>query len=276
RALSARRGHRDGQARVQVRRENGAVVGLRRNNARRSKKTATISGHRKTNKKDGLTPLDATTRLPLIDEVEKVMKAIVLGTALFAATAAQAEVLTTSEARFFGYMIVMDAACGTTESVHDLAELLSKGARSGDFMAKKPDIVEGKELAKGTLAKEGKDTYCREHRRAPDSDDIKNAVMTREKAASLLGFISADDKLCGTHSYNSTLRGVKKSGVFYPGLLTDYAEEFAQGKSIALTGFKIDGETKYCRFQRNLEREQADFDKLVRALGVYEPPTYDQ
>lgn len=91
-----------------------------------------------------------------------------------------------------------------------------------------------------------------------------------------LGYLAANDKLCGTHEYNTAAGGMKERGELYPGELKDYAEEFAEGKRTASRAFERDGETKYCRDDRRLEREDADFERITRAIGVYETPSYNK
>lgn len=53
-------------------------------------------------------------------------------------------------------------------------------------------------------------------------------------------------------------------------MLKDYAEEFTEGKRLAFSPFKREGETKYCRDDRRTEREDADLERVTRALEVYE------
>jgi hypothetical protein len=209
-------------------------------------------------------------------QIKALLAGSVLALALCAANVGTAEVLKGSDASFFGYMIVVDASCGTRQSTLDLAGYLSKGVTLKDFKALKPEIVQGKELARADIAADGKEAYCQKHRPLPDSDVRTSSIPNHEKDAESLGSVTAQDELCGTHSYIHILHGVKKSGGFYPALLKDYAEEFEEGKGVAVSVFKSEGETKYCRFERNREREDAEFKSFVRALGVYEPPSYDQ
>jgi hypothetical protein len=85
--------------------------------------------------------------------------------------------------------------------------------------------------------------------------------------ARVLGWLAAKDELCGTHIYKPAIGGMKKRGELYPGMLKDYAE----GKRTQFRAVEREGETKYCRDDRRMEREDADFERITRALGVYEP-----
>jgi hypothetical protein len=196
------------------------------------------------------------------------VKNIAIATAILTAAAANPEVITKDEAFTFGYHIVADAACGTRFATSTLAKYLNEGAKLNDLKPLKSEIVHGKELAKASLAEKGKPAFC-------DTFVIKTeTVINRATDAHTLGFTAAQDELCGTHSYNAVMIEMRKEGELYPGMLKDYAEEFEEGKRLGFSGFESEGETKYCRFRRREEREDADLERITRALGVYETPYY--
>ncbi len=199
--------------------------------------------------------------------VADLVKKIAVATAIFAATAAKAEVITKDNAYFFGYLIVSDAACEARFATLEMAKFVNRGAKLKDFMALKTDIVQGKEGAKASLAEKGKQAFCHKLNSTPEinSDHASDARV--------LGWVAAKDELCGTHIYKAAMGGMKKRGELYPGMLNDYAEEYAEGKRLQVRVFKREGETKFCRDDRRMEREDADFERITRALGVYEAPS---
>jgi hypothetical protein len=193
------------------------------------------------------------------------MKKIAFVTAILAATAAKAEVITKDKAYFFGYLIVSDAAWEARFATLELAKFVNKGAKLKDFMALKAEIVQGKEGAKASLAEKGKPAFCHKPNSTPE------IIPDHARNARVLGWLAAKDELCGTHIYKPAIGGMKKRGELYPGMLKDYAEEYAEGKRTQFRAVEREGETKSCRDDRRMEREDADFERITRALGVYEP-----
>ena len=192
------------------------------------------------------------------------MKNFVIVIAALTATTAKAEVITKDEARFFGYLIASDAVCGTRRAALDLSVFLNKGASLKDFKALKTEIVSGERFGKAAFKEKGKEDFC------PKSS-LPETQRDHASDARVLGYVAAEDELCGTHIYNGFMEGKKKRGEIYPGLLQDYADEFAEGKRLQSHEFEVEGETKFCRDDRNREREDADFERVTRALGVYPP-----
>jgi len=119
------------------------------------------------------------------------------------------------------------------------------------------------------LAEKGKPAFCHKPNSTPE------IIPDHASDARVLGYVAAEDELCGTHVYKAVIGGMKKRGELYPGMLNDYAEEYVDGKRTQFRAFKREGETKTCRDDRRIEREDADFERITRALGVYEIPSFN-
>jgi hypothetical protein len=195
--------------------------------------------------------------------------AIVFAIVTLVASIADADTFSKEEAGVLGYHIVYDAVCGTRYAVLAVATLRNKGAKAKEFEVLKTEILQGKESARLVLTKEGKQKFCGKSR------DNLATVRDHASDAMVLGAAAAKDRFCGTHGYQPMLNGMKKRGELYPGMLNDYAEEFAKGKRLEARQFAREGEITFCRVDRNRERENVDFESIVRALGLYEPPSFN-
>jgi hypothetical protein len=196
------------------------------------------------------------------------MRSLFVAAAIFAASPAMAEMPSDTEAGLFGFYIVEDAVCGTRLATLSLAKMLNRGVTLQDLKARKADILQGKAGAKADLAKQGKRSFC------PKSDNNPSLVQDYARDVHMLGYTFMRDQLCGTHIYDAVLTGMKRRGELYPNELNDYAEEFEKGKHTASVAFEHDGETKSCRDDRRSEAENADFQKIIRTLGIAEQPSW--
>jgi len=194
------------------------------------------------------------------------MNRIVVAIGIFAATAVKAESITEDEARSFGFEIIHDARCLTNYAKPDLAKWLNRGATMNDIRAKKDAIIYGKHLAESDLSKKGTMAFCVNATQKPVPK------LSHEDTVRTIGFEEAEDQICGTHNYERALKSMIKAGEIYPGELKDYAKEFQDGRRTALRAVENEGETKYCRVDREIERKRKDFERITRALGIYETP----
>jgi hypothetical protein len=157
---------------------------------------------------------------------------------------------------YIGFAFEVDKICHTAYARQAIAEEINKGAQLKDFVAQKNAILEGQKLAKI----DDKGPNCPKKEYTPP--------ISLEELAKVLGDTQENVKICGTHEYNTTLSLNKKDGQIYPGFFSDYSAEIEEGRNTATTAAKLDGETKYCRFERQLERERAQAAKVYRAVGL--------
>jgi hypothetical protein len=155
-----------------------------------------------------------------------------------------------------GFDFEVDKTCHTTYGIQVIAEEINKGAKLKDFVAQKAAILKGQSLAK----LDDEQSLCPKREYTPP--------ISLEELAGILGNDQASDEICGTHEYNTALKLNKNAGQIYAGFFSDYAAEVAEGRNTATTAAKLDGETKYCRFERQLERERAQAAEVYRAVGL--------
>lgn len=184
------------------------------------------------------------------------MKRVFLAAAAALALMAPAQAYGLKDPTYIGFAYEIDKTCHTAYARQAIAEEITKGAQLKDFVAQKAAILDGQKLAK--TDDEGPNCPKKEY----------TPPISLEDLARVLGDTQASDEICGTHEYNTALSLNKKDGQIYPGFFSDYSAEIEEGRNTATTAAKLDGETKYCRFERQLERERAQAAEVYRAVGL--------